>query len=65
MLRISFFLPKPLSQDECKLLAQYPAGTRFEECNLGSLEDAAPVLRAINEVAAEHGLDVIQERPTH
>jgi hypothetical protein len=46
-------------------VAQYPAGTRFEVRNLGSSEDAAPVLRAINEVAAEHGLYVIQERPTH
>jgi hypothetical protein len=46
-------------------LAQYPSGTRFTVRILGSQEEKAPVLRAINEVAAEHGLDVTQPEPAN
>jgi hypothetical protein len=46
-------------------LAQYQSGTRFVVRLLGSPEDTTPVLSAINEVAAEHKLYVVQEEPTN
>jgi hypothetical protein len=46
-------------------LAQYPSRTKFVVRILTSSEDAAPVLKAINEVANERGLDVAQVGPAN
>jgi hypothetical protein len=44
-------------------LAQYPRGTKFRLNIFGSPERVAPVLRVIDEVAAEHGLQVEKPGP--
>jgi hypothetical protein len=46
-------------------LAQYPSGTKFWLNIFGSHERVAPVLNAINDVAAEHGLQVDSPQPNH
>lgn len=46
-------------------LAQYPSGTRFAVRVLCSPEEKASVVSAINEVAAEHKFDVVQQEPTN
>ncbi len=45
-------------------LAQYPSGTKFWVTTSGPAERVAPVLQAINGVAAEHGLVVENAPPT-
>jgi len=46
-------------------LAQYPTGTKFWLNIFGPPDRVAPVLAAINDIAAEHGFQVDSPQPTH
>jgi len=46
-------------------LAQYPNGTKFSLNIFGSPERVAPVLRTLDDVAAEHGLQVEKGGPAN
>jgi len=51
------YFPKDLASLRDKL-GQYPSGTKFRLTVLGQEDRLAPVLRAVNEAALEHGLEV-------
>lgn len=51
------YFPRDLTSLRAKL-GQYPSGTKFHLTILGEQDRLAPVLRAVNEAALEHGLTI-------